>query len=176
MRIRLGPADGLDDEPRSRPERGFPGLRAGSGDSGAVPVRARRTHVPTATGRERAVEEFTAAAGDAERALGVDHPTTLTHRVNLNFWRGQAGEPAMALAELATLQPRIESVLGADHPRALRTRQQRAELLELPGENDAAATLLTSLPADMIRVQGSDHPRTHEVAEALARCGGRKAR
>ncbi|MEU1006937.1 SDR family NAD(P)-dependent oxidoreductase [Streptomyces sp. NPDC005890] len=93
--------------------------------------------------RRLAVEEFTAAAEDAQLALGADHPTTLTYRVNLSFWRGLAGEPAMALAELAELQPRVDSVLGADHPRALRTRQQRAELMERSGDRGGAATLLT---------------------------------
>ncbi|MFJ9248914.1 tetratricopeptide repeat protein [Streptomyces sp. NPDC101776] len=118
---------------------------------------------------DEAIEQFVTAADDAERALGAEHPTTLTYRVNLAFWRGVAGDTAAALSQLEEFQRTLERVLGADHPRTLRARQQRAELLHRHGDPTTAAAQLTVLLADMVRVQGTNHPRTQEAEHLLER-------
>src|SRR5205807_8410623 len=111
---------------------------------------------------------FAASSGDAVRAFGPEPPTTRTARGNLGYWRGVAGGPTEALAELTALQPTVDRVFGAEHPRALRTRQQQAQLMELAGDRPGAVARLTALHREMARIQGPDHPRTREAAGLLA--------
>ncbi|MFD8725038.1 tetratricopeptide repeat protein [Streptomyces sp. NPDC059629] len=65
--------------------------------------------------------------------LGPDHPSTLTARHNLAYWRGEAGDPAGAAAAFAEVLDDSMRVLGPDHPSTLTARhnlaywQRRAE-------------------------------------------------
>ncbi|MFD8811158.1 tetratricopeptide repeat protein [Streptomyces sp. NPDC059627] len=70
---------------------------------------------------------------DHVRVLGADHRDTLSIRHGLAFWRGEAGDPAGAVAAFVELLDDCMRVLGADHPYTLTTRnnlghwQRRAE-------------------------------------------------
>jgi hypothetical protein len=57
--------------------------------------------------------------------LGPDHPDTLRTRNNLDFWRGEAGDPAGAAAALEELLAEQLRVLGPDHPDSLVTLAYR---------------------------------------------------
>ncbi|MER5790933.1 tetratricopeptide repeat protein [Streptomyces sp. NPDC001980] len=99
---------------------------------------------------------------------GADHPDTLTARHNLAAWRGEAGDPAGAVAALAELLTHRERVLGADHADTLATRHNLAHWQGALGNPHAAAAGFAALLPDAIRVLGADHPDTLAVRHALA--------
>lgn len=53
--------------------------------------------------------------------LGSDHPSTLKTRHNLARWRGEAGDPANAVADFQGLLADSLRILGPDNPRTLAT-------------------------------------------------------
>ena len=53
------------------------------------------------------------------RALGPEHPDTLTARGHLAYWTGMAGDAAGARDQYAALLPIRERVLGPEHPDTL---------------------------------------------------------
>ncbi|WP_433920755.1 tetratricopeptide repeat protein [Streptomyces canus] len=53
--------------------------------------------------------------------FGPDHPYTLSMRNNLAHWRGEAGDPAGAVAAYAQLLEDRVRVLGPDHRYTLAT-------------------------------------------------------
>jgi hypothetical protein len=58
--------------------------------------------------------------------LGPEHPSTLTDRVNLAYWTGEAGDAAGARDQYAALLPIRERVLGPEHPDTLNARNNLA--------------------------------------------------
>jgi hypothetical protein len=63
---------------------------------------------------------------DRLRALGPDHPDTLTTRGNLARWLGEAGQPGHAADQFRDLLHDCLRVLGPDHPHTLTTRANLA--------------------------------------------------
>ena len=72
----------------------------------------------------RATGYFQRVLADCERALGADHPDTLTSRNNLADAYQAAGLAAIPLYERTLADP--ERVLGADHPDTLTSRNNLA--------------------------------------------------
>lgn len=68
---------------------------------------------------------------DHLRARGPDHPDTLATRNNLAHFRGEAGDPAGAVAELEALLHDRLPVQGPDHPHTLDTRNSLARWREV---------------------------------------------
>ena len=62
--------------------------------------------------------------------LGPDHPDTRIAYDHLAYWTGEAGDPAAARDQYATLLPIQERVLGPDHPKILTTRSNLAAWTE----------------------------------------------
>ncbi|MBB6080985.1 tetratricopeptide repeat protein [Streptomyces paradoxus] len=104
--------------------------------------------------------------------LGPDHPSTLTTRHNLAFWRGEAGDVAGAAIAFAELLDDRVRVLGEDHPDALATRHSLAFWRGRAGDVAGAAAALTELLDDRVRVLGEDHPDTLATRHSLAFCRG----
>src|SRR5262249_34639076 len=69
---------------------------------------------------------FATLTARATRALGPDHPHSLTARHNLAYWRGHAGDPAGTAATLEEVLADRLRVLGPDHPDTLTTRNNLA--------------------------------------------------
>jgi hypothetical protein len=100
--------------------------------------------------------------------LGPEHPDTLTTRHNLALWRGRAGDPSWAVAELERLLTVQERVLGPDHPRTYATRTSLAQWQANNGDPRRAADELERLRAESRRVSDPDHPITLVALSSLA--------
>jgi NACHT domain/Tetratricopeptide repeat len=100
--------------------------------------------------------------------LGADHPDTLTTRLNLARWTGNAGDPAKAREALAKLLPDMVRVLGADHPTTLSTRNNLAIWIGEAGDQQGARQGFAALIPDRVRVLGADHPDTLRTRNNLA--------
>ncbi len=109
----------------------------------------------------------------AHALLGPDHPDTLTTRHNLAHWRGEAGDPPRAVAELtAVLADRLR-LLGPEHPHTLTARNNLAHWRgEVRGGADTVTQLQALLP-DQVRILGADHPETLSTRHNLATWLGR---
>ncbi len=95
-----------------------------------------------------------------ERALGPDHPDTLTSRHNHACQTGVTGDHATARNLHAALITDRERVLGPDHPNTLISRNNHAYAIGLTGDHATARNLLAALIPDLARVLGPDHPNT----------------
>ena len=92
------------------------------------------------------------------RALGPEHPNTLTARDNLAYWTGEAGDAAGARDQYAALLPIEERVLGPEHPDTLATRVRLAYYTGETG--DAAPGPATSTSRCCPSRSGSSVPST----------------
>jgi hypothetical protein len=84
------------------------------------------------------------------------------------FWTGEAGEPAKARDQLATLIDRYVHLLGPDHLDTLGSRSNLAGSTGEAGEPAKARDQYTSLVADLTRVLGPDHLHTLTARHSLA--------
>ncbi len=107
-----------------------------------------------------------------EDAYGLEHRDTLVARANLAYWTGEAGDPAGARDQFATLLPIQERVMGPEDSRTLADRGGLAiwtgEAGDPVGARDQFAVLL---PIEE-RVLGSEHPDTVTTQHNLARWTG----
>ncbi|MEV4178786.1 tetratricopeptide repeat protein [Nonomuraea sp. NPDC049709] len=103
-----------------------------------------------------------------ERALGVDHPDTLTSRNNLACAYESVGDLGRAIPlHEATLADR-ERVLGTDHPDTFNSQNNLAGAYESGGDLGRAISLYEATLADRERVLGTDHPDTLTSRNNLA--------
>ena len=113
---------------------------------------------------------------DMERALGADHPNTLTARNNLANAYAEIGRTAEAITlHEQTLADR-ERVLGADHPDTLTARNNLGADYRAAGRTAEAITLYEQTLADRERVLGADHPDTLQTRGNLANAYGAAGR
>jgi tetratricopeptide (TPR) repeat protein len=91
-------------------------------------------------------------------AYGAEHPDTLTARAHLARWTGEAGDPAGARDQLATLLPIRERVLGPEHPDALAARDNLARWTGEAGNAAGARDQYAELLPILQRVLGPEHP------------------
>ncbi|MFC3515661.1 tetratricopeptide repeat protein, partial [Amycolatopsis halotolerans] len=108
----------------------------------------------------------------ATQHLHPDHPDTLTTLGNLAALRGEAGDPAGAVAAFEELLADRLRVLGPDHPDTLGTRNNLARWRGESGDPAGAASAFEKLLADTSRVLGRDHPITLTARNNLAALRG----
>jgi tetratricopeptide (TPR) repeat protein len=99
-------------------------------------------------------------AAECERALGTDHPVTLTSRSNLAYAYQRAGRLDEAIPVYEQVLADRERVLGADHPRTLASRNNLAGAYQSAGRLGEAIPRQEKALADRERVLGADHPDT----------------
>ncbi|MFF4846251.1 tetratricopeptide repeat protein [Streptomyces collinus] len=140
--------------------------------NGRILVTSAR-HAGDAAGAAAAYAELLAVR---ERALGPNHPGTLTIQHELAYWRGQAGDAAGATTALIEVLTGFIRVLGPDHPDTLATRHNVAHWRGQAGDAAGAAAAYSELLADRERVLGADHPDTlttrHNLAHWRGQAGG----
>ena len=71
----------------------------------------------------RARDQLAALLPDRERVLGADHPNTLTTRLRLARYTGDAGDAAGARDSLTALLADAERVLGPEHRSTVAIRE-----------------------------------------------------
>ncbi|HEX7306368.1 FxSxx-COOH system tetratricopeptide repeat protein [Lentzea sp.] len=113
-------------------------------------------------------EQFGKLRGRADQRLGSDHPVTLSSRHASAYWRGEAGDPAGAVAALDDLLTDQLRVLGPDHPDTLTTRHDRVRWQGEAGDPAGAVAAFEEVLVDRLRVLGADHPDTLNTRHALA--------
>lgn len=109
----------------------------------------------------------------AHQHHGPDHPDTLSTRGALARWRGDAGDPAGAVAAFEQLLTDVVRVLGPDHPETLATRDKLAGWRGQAGDFAEAVTAFSRLLTDEMRALGPDHPATLTTRRNLAYWQGR---
>lgn len=157
--------------PASAPEDATPGLYTGA--DGAEHDGAG-DHDHADGGCWMCAEDAAAvAAGEAllaerERALGPDHPDTLTVRHDLAVTYRQTGWLGVdPVGMLEAVRAERQRVLGPDHPGSLATRLELARMRDSP-EQQGALDQLAALVGDYDRVLGAEHAETIAVRKELA--------
>ncbi|MER8159144.1 serine/threonine-protein kinase [Streptomyces sp. NPDC094472] len=117
---------------------------------------------------EEAVATHRAVAAERERALGADHPDTLTSRYEAAFALGILGRPGEALREYERVAAGRRRALGPDHADTLAARQETAFTLGRLGRFTEAQHLYTAVLAARERTMGADHPDTLRCRHNLA--------
>jgi hypothetical protein len=105
---------------------------------------------------------------DLERALGADHPDTLTSRDNLALAYEDVGRAAEAIPLFGQTLGTRERLLGPDHPDTLTSRDNLAVAYQAAGRAAEAIPLFEQTVADRERVLGADHPATLASRNNLA--------
>ena len=126
------------------------------------------------SGSYQAARELYRGVFDARvRALGPEHPDTLTARSNLALWTGEAGDVAGARDQFAALLPIRERVSGPEHPETLTARASLAYWTGEAGDAAGARDQLAALLPDIQRILGPEHPDTLATRANLARWTGK---
>jgi hypothetical protein len=100
--------------------------------------------------------------------LGPEHPTTLTIRADLAYWKGEAGDLAGAAEVLEALLVDQQRILGPEHPDTLSTRASLAARRGQAGDPAGTAEVLEDLLADYLRLLGPEHPDTLSTRNNIA--------
>ncbi|MBB0247215.1 tetratricopeptide repeat protein, partial [Streptomyces alkaliphilus] len=100
-------------------------------------------------------------------------PDTLTSRLYLAYWRGQAGDVPGAITAYEELLADQLRVLGRDHSETLTARLYLAALCGQAGDVVGAVTATEKLLADRLRVLGPHHPHTLTTRGNLAHWHGK---
>jgi hypothetical protein len=117
----------------------------------------------------QAVELGESLVADRVRALGEDHPDTLTSQANLARAYHAAGRFGQAIPlHERTLADR-ERILGDDHPDTLTSRNNLASAYQATGRVNQAVPLYEQVLVQLSRVLGEEHPTTIIVRWNLAR-------
>ena len=109
---------------------------------------------------------------DRERALGPEHPDTLTARAELAHWTGEAWDAAGARDQLAALLPVRERVSGPEHPSTLTTRAELAFWTGAAGDATGGRDQYAALLPVIGRILGAEHPSTLTAREVLVNLTG----
>ncbi|WP_328769426.1 FxSxx-COOH system tetratricopeptide repeat protein [Streptomyces sp. NBC_00286] len=117
---------------------------------------------------EAAITYFLRAHAIDQRALGEDHPDTLTSRNNLAGAYESAGDLTRAIPLYEQTLTDSIRVLGEDHPDTLTSRNNLAGAYESAGDLTRAIPLYEQTLTDSIRVLGEDHPNTLRSRNNLA--------
>jgi Tetratricopeptide repeat len=125
------------------------------------------------SGSSAAARDLCQRVVDAQsRALGPEHPSTLTAREGLASFTADTGDVAGARDQYAALLPVMERVLGPEHPHALTTRGNFAHITGVAGDVAGARDEYAALLSVTERVSGPEHPSTLTVRGNLARFTG----
>jgi hypothetical protein len=141
---------------------------------GAHPVLFRTANSVGTTGLvTAAVTAFQQLLADCLRALGPEHPDTLTARGDLADWRGEVGDAAGAASAFEQLLEDRLRVLGPDHPQTLATRSDLARWRGQVGDAAGAVIAFQQLLDDYLRVLGPDQTRTLATRNNVAHWRGK---
>jgi hypothetical protein len=131
-----------------------------------------RNGLATWTGRTGdaagAREQSAALLTDVLRALGPNHPYTLSRRGNLAHWTGMGGDAVDARDQFAALVGDELRALGPDHPITLKARIDLAGWTGKAGDAVGARDQFAALLSDQLRVLGPDHLDTLVCRSNLA--------
>jgi Tetratricopeptide repeat len=116
----------------------------------------------------RDLSQLIADAYSASDAYGPEHRNTLSARVSLVRWTGEAGDAAGARDQAAALLPISERVQGTEHPETLTTRAYLASWTGAAGDAAGARDQFAALLPIRERVQGPEHPETLTTRAYLA--------
>ncbi|MGW5106128.1 tetratricopeptide repeat protein [Nocardia sp. NPDC004123] len=106
---------------------------------------------------ERAIEYIQRALIDSERAVGTDHPRTLTTRNNLALAYRSVGRFAEAIPLYERALADRERVLGIDHLDTLTSRNNLADAYRSTGRFAEAIPLYERALADSAEALGTEH-------------------
>ena len=106
--------------------------------------------------------------GEQSASQGPYHPDTLTTRVNLAKWRGEAGDPVGAFSAYSELLADALQLHDRHDPLMLRIRNNQAHWQGRTGDVAGAAREFELLLADRLLVLGPDHPDTLDTRKNLA--------
>ena len=107
-----------------------------------------------------ALELYKALLPDQVKAIGPDHPDTLTTRNNVAHWTGRTGDARRALEMYKALLPDRVEASGPDHPDTLTTRANIAAWTGRTGDARGALEMYKALLPDRVKAIGPDHPDT----------------
>jgi hypothetical protein len=137
--------------------------------SAAHPVLHRAGRSLGEAGQVWVARDYHAALAAAYIArLGPAHPSSLTARSDLAYWRGRAGDAAGAAVAFEQLLADYAQVLGTDHPNTLAARANLAQSRGAAGDAAGAAAAYEELVAEMVQVLGPDHSSTLTARNNLA--------
>ena len=121
----------------------------------------------------RDLSQLIADAYSASDAYGPEHRNTLSARVSLVRWTGEAGDAAGARDQAAALLPISVRVLGPEHPETLTTRADLASWTGAAGDAAGARDQFAALLPIREQVLGPEHPGTLITRSELASWTGR---
>ncbi|MFF4604715.1 tetratricopeptide repeat protein [Streptomyces sp. NPDC001339] len=147
-----------------------------AGRRAALAARLETAHEQGRQGRYfEAHQIYAEVLTGQERALGPDHPDTLSCRHHLAFNLGRLGRLADCRALAQDVAEARARVLGAHHPDTLTTRHELADVLGKLGNWSAALRTYQEVAAARAASLGPDHPDTlatrYEVGIGLGRLG-----
>jgi tetratricopeptide (TPR) repeat protein len=108
----------------------------------------------------RALKYIERAFVACQRALGPDHPATLSRRHNLASVVETVGDPRRAISMHKQLLADRRRILGPNHPDTLSSCNSLAGAYETAGDLEHALPLYEQALTDRERVLGADHPDT----------------
>jgi hypothetical protein len=121
------------------------------------------------SGNHLAARDIHRQVADArQRALGAEHPRTLSARANVASSTGETDDWVGARDQFAALVPIIERVLSPEHPRTLDARTNLARWTGRAGDPVGARDQLAMLLPVFEEVLGPEDPRTLTVRSSLA--------
>ena len=94
------------------------------------------------------------------KALGPDHPDTLTARINLADAHRQAGHLSTAIDMYQAILADCTRILGPDHPNTLTARINLARAHQQAGHLSTVIDMHQAILADCTRILGPNHPNT----------------
>jgi hypothetical protein len=126
-----------------------------------------------------AAAAFADLLADQTRVLGPNHPATLTTRLSLARWQGEAGDAEGAARQCQRLLNDQVRVLGPDHPETMLTRRDLARWHGDAGDAGAAVASFEDLgrpdPPWAPTIPPPRHPRASgALAAATHRPGCRQ--
>ena len=119
--------------------------------------------------KAEAIQLFEQLRAQQTRALGPDHPLTLTTLQGLAVAYQGVGRVHEAIQLLEQVRERQPSKLSPEHPHTLMTLQALAAAYHAAGRTAEAIRLFEQVRAQQTRTLGPDHPRTLDTLHGLAR-------
>ena len=105
---------------------------------------------------------------EAERALGRDHPVTLTTRGRIAWFTGETGDVREALRLLAELLSDQERALGRDHADSLKTRCYIAHWTEAGRRATGAAAIRRAAAGPWSAYLATTTPTRFRIRDCIA--------
>lgn len=123
------------------------------------------------SGQSAAARDYFQKLVDSARwDLRCDNPAIRQARTSYGHWRGEAGDPAGALAIYDQELRDAQRKYGRTHPFTLTVHRRRARWRADANDPGGAFKEMTELVKEFCRVFGPDHPETLYARNMLARC------